>query len=83
MLSDEKIKKIADEGIAEGKTYSPYAWHYVGEDTAHEIICSAIRKALQQSDEVDNSRPHNPDSWTECEFCGLIHDPKLTRCHLS
>lgn len=40
-------------------------------------------ESTEQSDEVDNSRPHNPDSWTECEFCGLIHDPKLTRCHLS
>jgi len=40
-------------------------------------------QAVEQADEVDNSRPHNPASWTECEFCGLIHDPKLTRCHLS
>ena len=22
----------------------------------------------------------NPDSWTECPHCHLIHDPKLTRC---
>jgi len=27
-----------------------------------------------------SSKPHNPDSYTDCEHCGLIHDPKITRC---
>ena len=49
-LTDEQIKEIADKGIAEGKTYTDYAWHYVGEDVAHEIICTAIRQALSLAD---------------------------------
>ena len=27
-------------------------------------------------------KENNSASWTECENCGLIHDPKLTRCSL-
>ena len=38
-----------------------------------------------QSQEVEYHAPpkeNNSASWTECENCGLIHDPKLTRCSL-
>jgi hypothetical protein len=46
-ISEKQISKIADEAIAEGRSYTDYAWHYIGEDNAHQIICDAINKALK------------------------------------
>lgn len=45
-LQDNKIEEIAQKVIAEGLTYSSYAWYYLGEETAQTIIVSAIKKVL-------------------------------------
>ena len=60
-LTDEQIKEIADKCIAEGKTYSDYAWHYVGEDVAHEIICTAIGQALSLAEHSPTGQKEGND----------------------
>ncbi len=48
MLSDAEkerlISKLADEAIAEGYEWSRFAWHYVGEEDAREIIKDVLYK---------------------------------------
>lgn len=38
------ISKLADEAIAKGYEWSRFAWHYVGEEDAREIIKDVLYK---------------------------------------
>lgn len=45
-LTEEQINGLAAEAVREGLEVSPYAWHYLGDETAHELFCAVIRRAL-------------------------------------
>lgn len=46
MLQEYEMREIAEDVIKDGVKISKYAWHYIGEEQAIELIETAIYRAM-------------------------------------
>lgn len=47
MLQDYQIQEIAEKYVEEAKNFSSYAWHYISEERAIDLLSGAISDGLE------------------------------------
>lgn len=62
---DELIEQIITNVIAVGNMYNRYAWHYLSETVARDIIKAALQELASRLTSHPLDQP--PEGWTQIE----------------